>query len=176
MNQPKITLTTLKKHLKSRSQAELIDEIAELYKRFKPVKEYYQIQLNSGNDAQVIENYKKKIENEFFPSRGLGRAKLSVAKKAISDYKKVAVSSVSVIDLMLFYVEQGVKFTQAYGDIDEPFYYSMESTYDRAIQDMTKFGLKDTFRKRCQQIVLDTRGMGWGFHDMLQETYEDAFE
>lgn len=176
MNQSKLTLTTLKKHLKTRSPEELINDIAELYKRFKPVKEYYQIQLSSGNDAQIIEDYKKKIENEFFPSRGLGRAKLSVAKKAISDYKKVAASPSSAIDLMLFYVEQGVKFTQAYGDIDEPFYNSMESTYAKAIAEMTKLGLKDNFRKRCHQVVLDTRGMGWGFHDMLQEIYEDAFE
>ena len=176
MNQSKINLTILKKHLKTRSQAELIDDIAELYKRFKPVKEYYQIQLASGNDTQIIEGYKKTIENEFFPSRGFGRAKLSVAKKALSDYKKVAVSPDSVIDLMLFYVEQGVQFTEAYGDIDEPFYYSMESTYAKAIKDMTKFGLKDTFRKRCYRIVSDTRDMGWGFHDMLQEIYQDAFE
>lgn len=48
--------------------------------------------------------------------------------------------------------------------------------FAKAIQDMTKLGLKDNFRKRCRQVVLDTRGMGWGFHDMLQEIYEDAFE
>ena len=127
MNQPKITLTTLKKHLKTCSQEELIEDIAELYKRFKPVKEYYQVQLSSGDDTQIIDGYKKTIRNEFFPSRGFGRAKLSVAKKALSDYKKVADSPSSVIDLMLFYVEQGVQFTESYGDIDEPFYYSMES-------------------------------------------------
>ncbi len=45
MTQPKINLTVLKKHLKTRSQAELIADIAELYKRFQPVKDYYQIQL-----------------------------------------------------------------------------------------------------------------------------------
>ena len=77
---------------------------------------------------------------------------------------------------MLFYVEQGVQFTESYGDIDEPFYYSMESIYAKAIQDMTKFNLKDTFRKRCHKLVQDTKGMGWGFHDMLKEIYEDAFE
>jgi hypothetical protein len=35
MTQPKINLTILKKHLKDRSQAELIADIAELYKRFQ---------------------------------------------------------------------------------------------------------------------------------------------
>ncbi|MGB5631552.1 MAG: DUF6155 family protein [Waterburya sp.] len=89
MTQPKINLTTLKKHLKTRSQAELIADIAELYKRFQPVKDYYQIQLYPQDEKQVAAKYKKIIEDEFFPARGFGRARLSVAKKAITEYKKV---------------------------------------------------------------------------------------
>jgi hypothetical protein len=76
---------------------------------------------------------------------------------------------------MLFYVEQGVRFTDAYGDIDEPFYISMETMYEKAVNDIIKHRLKDTFQKRCQRIVLDTSEMGWGFHDTLSEIYEDAF-
>ena len=49
-----------------------------------------------------------------------------------------------------------VKFTDAYGDIDEPFYISMESMYEKALKEIIKYGLKDTFQKRCQKIVLDT--------------------
>lgn len=109
MTQPKINLTTLKKHLKERSQAELIGDIAELYKRFQPVKDYYQIQLAPQDETQVAAKYKKIIEDEFFPARGFGRAKLSAAKKAITEYKKVTKTATGLIDIMLFYVEQGGK-------------------------------------------------------------------
>lgn len=88
MTQPKINQTTLKKHLKTRSQAELIADIAELYKRFQPVKDYYQIQLYPQDEKKVAAKYKKIIEDEFFPARGYGKAKLSVAKKSITEYKK----------------------------------------------------------------------------------------
>ncbi|NJL52744.1 MAG: hypothetical protein HC930_12000 [Hydrococcus sp. SU_1_0] len=176
MTQAKINLTILKKHLKARSQAELISDIAELYKRFQPVKDYYQIQLDPQDETQVAAKYKKIIEDEFFPTRGFGRAKLSVAKKAITEYKKVIKTVASLIDIMLFYVEQGVRFTDAYGDIDEPFYISMETMYEKAVKEIIKHRLKDTFQKRCYKIVLDTSEMGWGFHDTLSEIYEDAFK
>jgi hypothetical protein len=176
MTQPTINLTILKKHLKTRSQEELIGDIAELYKRFQPVKDYYQIQLAPQDETQVAAKYKKIIEDEFFPSRGYGKAKLSVAKKAITEYKKVTKTVAGLIDIMLFYVEQGVKFTNAYGDIDEAFYISMEDMYEKAVKEIIKHRLKDTFQKRCHKIVLDTSDMGWGFHDTLSEIYEDAFQ
>ena len=119
MTQPKISLTTLKKHLKTRSQAELIADIAELYKRFQPVKDYYQIQLYPQDENQVAAKYKKTIEDEFFPARGFGRARLSVAKKAITEYKKVNKTVVCSIDIMLFYVEQGVRFHDTLSEIYE---------------------------------------------------------
>ncbi|PSB07713.1 hypothetical protein C7B62_19030 [Pleurocapsa sp. CCALA 161] len=176
MTQPKINLTTFKKHLKARSQEELIADISELYKRFQPVKDYYQIQLAPQDETQVAAKYKKIIEDEFFPTRGFDRAKLSVAKKAITEYKKVTKTATSLIDIMLFYVEQGVRFTDAYGDIDEPFYISMETMYEKAVNEIIKHGQQDIFQKRCYKIVSDTSDMGWGFHDTLSEIYEDAFQ
>jgi len=176
MTQPTINLTILKKHLKTCSQEELINDIAELYKRFQPVKDYYQIQLAPQDETQVAAKYKKIIEDQFFPTRGYGQAKLSVAKKAITEYKKVTKTATGLIDIMLFYVEQGVRFTDAYGDIEEPFYISMETMYEKAVNEIIKHGQKNTFQKRCQKIVLDTSDMGWGFHDTLSEIYEDAFQ
>jgi hypothetical protein len=175
MTQPKINLTTLKQHLKNCSQEELISDIAELFKKAQIVQEYYQIKLYPQDEQQIADKYKKIIEDEFFPTRGLGKARLKVAKKAISEYKKVSKTDVCSIDIMLFYVEQGVKFTLAYGDIDEPFYISMESMYEKAIEEIIKYGLKDIFQKRCRQIVENTSGIGWGFHDALSDMYEDAF-
>ena len=169
------SVTDLKRYLKVRSQAELIDDIAELFKKIPAVKDYYQLKLNPQAEEQVIEKYKKVIQDEFFPARGLGKARLSVARKAVNDYKKIANSTNSIADIMLFYVEQGVRFTRKYGDIDEPFYNSMESMYDKALEWITKYDLQDIFQPRCQGIVTDTSYMGWGFHDALAEMYHEAF-
>jgi Family of unknown function (DUF6155) len=171
----KPSVAALKQYLKSCSKEDLISDISELFKRFDAVKDYYQIKLSPQDEAQVSAKYKKIIENEFFPTRGYGKAQLSVARKAVTDYKKIAETPVGLADIMLFYVEQGVKFTNAYGDIDEPFYNSMESMYEKAVELIVKHELQDDFRKRCQNIVSDTSGIGWGFHDGLSDTYSSAF-
>lgn len=165
----KINLTELKKRLKQASKDDLIREIGELYKRFEPVKDYYQVKFGEDHELGVADKYKSLVENEFFPKRGIGQARLAIARKAVMDYKKVCRDQAAVIDVMLFYVEQGVKYTMAYGDINEAFYSSMESMYERAITAIGKAGLKDTFDKRCHKILDDTRNMGWGFHDTLND-------
>lgn len=175
MTQPKINLNQLKKHLKNCSQEALISDISELFKRFPSVKDYYQLKLYPQDESEIATKYKKMIQDEFFPARGFGKARLSIAKKAISDYRKVCLTEVGMIDMMLFYVEQGVEFTKAYGDIDEPFYISMEGMYDKALILIAKAGLEETFESRCRRIVEDTSGMGWGFHDSLSEMYKEAF-
>lgn len=175
MASSKINLTTLKKHLKQASKEDLIDDISELFKTFQPVKEYYQLKLNPETEQYVGESYKKTIENEFFPARGFGKARLSVARKAVNDYKKVCRDPAALVDMMLFYVEQGVKFTDAYGDIDEPFYCSMESMFASAAKAIAQYGLHGVAEHRCRQIVKDTSQMGWGFHDTLLEIYQETF-
>lgn len=141
----------------------------------KPFKEYYQLKLSPETEQYVAENYKKTIENEFFPVRGFAKARLSVARKAVNDYKKVCRDPAASVDMMLFYVEQGVKFTDAYGDIDEPFYCSIESMFASAIKAIDQYGLHGVAKQRCRQIVQDTSETGWGFHDNLSEIYNKIF-
>ena len=175
MAQSKLSLTALKKYLKTCSQEELTAEISALYKGVPAVKDYYQVKLHPQSELQVAEKYKKIIENEFFPTRGFGKARLSVARKAVNDYKKLTASAASVADIKVFYVEQGVRFTNAYGDIDEPFYNSMESMYATALEWIAKHDLQKEFQSRCKAIVCDTSGIGWGFHDGLNDLYTEAY-
>ena len=170
-----ISLKNLKEYLKQRSKEDLINEISGLFTRFEYVKDYYQAKLGQ-NDAQVLQKYKDIIKGEFFPTRGFGKARLSVARKAISDYQKMSPTSEGLADIMIFFVEMGVKFTNAYGDINEPFYNSMESMYERAIKFITDHGIQDMFKTRCIKIVEDTVNIGWGFHDGLSNLYYECFE
>ena len=75
---------------------------------------------------RIEDKYKEIITNEFFPKRGYGKARLSVAKKAINDFKKISDKFSLIVEIMLHYVEQGVDFTDQYGDIDSPFYDSIK--------------------------------------------------
>ena len=168
-------INDLKQYLNTRSKEQLIAEIGDIFSKIDSVKDYYQGKLNLGYSAEVGEKYKSIIKHEFFPVRGFGRAQLSVARNAVSDYRKVSASKFGVADVMLYYVEMGVQFTNAYGDIDEAFYNSMESMYERAVKYIVQHGLQGQFAERCCKIVTDTSEIGWGFHDGLSCTYEEQF-
>ena len=64
---------------------------------------------------------------------------LKDAKKAISDYKKATNDTISLIDLMVCYVEYGTEFLCEFGDIYEQYYYSLESVFSNALKLMKTF-------------------------------------
>lgn len=166
----------LREHFDDYTRQGLLEEIIGLAERFSPVRDYYSEQVTVDGDGKVAAKYKKIIRNEFFPSRGFGKARLSVARKAVADYKKVAGSPRGIADIMLYYTEQGISFTNEYGDIDERFYAGMEKMYEDACQFIHKHNLKSLFEERCRKIVTDTDVIGWGFHDGLEDIYGEFFE
>lgn len=168
-----MSLTDIKNELKKLDKDKLIQLVADLYKKNKSVKEYFDFYVNP-NEKDLFDKHRNKIFEAFYPKRGFGY-KLKDGKQAISDFKKLGTSSDLLADLMLFYVEIGVKFTNDFGDINESFYISLEKTYVQALTLMKKEELLDKFADRVCKIIKDTDGIGWGFHDYLADVYFDFY-
>ena len=175
MTKRDLSIGNLKRYLKPLSREELVTDIVDLFTRLDSVKDYYHARLAPEGEAVVREKYKAVIKNEFLPARGFGQARLSVARKAVSEYRKVSRSKASLVDLMLYYVEIGVEFTNTYGDIDEAFYESMGNMYKWAVKLIAENELEELYERRCRSIVADTSGIGWGFHDWLKKIYDENF-
>lgn len=173
---PKVTLREVREYLRSKSHAQLVEDIVVLYGKLDGVKEFITFQMGRGFSDELLEKQRAIIQKEFFPARGFGQARLSIARKAITEYKKTSPNIPGVVELMVFYVEIGVRFTNDYGDISESFYNSMESMYKQALKSIIQYGLQEQFRERCKQIVSDTRDIGWGFHDTLSDLYHDILD
>lgn len=166
----------LKNILNALPKEQLIKDIVDLFKKNEFVKDYYTSQYGDNNSSSVLIKYKDIIENEFFPINGFAEARLSVAKKAITEFKKICNDKVLIAELMIFYVETGVKYTNCYGDINERFYLSMESMYEQVLKFITNNDLVDVFKGRCLKITNNTVDVGWGFHDQLCQTYYSYIE
>lgn len=166
-------LSDVKKELRKLDKERLVDLLSDLYKKNKSVKEYLDFYVNP-NEKELFLKYKDKVYEAFYPKRG-DRFKLSDGKKAISDFKKLEPSKELLSDLMLFYAETGVEFTNEFGDIDEPFYNSIASVYSNALALMDKENILDKFADRAKKIVDDTSGIGWGFHDELGDIYSEFY-
>ena len=170
----KITITKLKKSLSGKTKKELLEEIADLFAIIPPVQEYYTFALSEKGPELLLNKYKEKVKNEFFPTRGMGKFRLSVAKKAINDFKKISQDPASAIEIMLYYVEQGVEFTDTYGDIDGPFYNSMGNMFENALKLAKKSDLEPSFQKIAKKIVQEACE-GWGFQEDLANTYYEFY-
>ena len=169
-----ITNAQIKKVIKDCERDECVDVILEIADSCPQAREFLTLKFtDSQND--ILEKYKQKVRYEFYPSRGFGRLNLREAKKAISDFRKLCPDKIMVIDLMLFYVENCVEFTNEYGDIDERFYNSAESVYEQAVKEVNsaKMSAYDKFADRLAAVVNNTSGIGWGFHDCLREIYSE---
>jgi len=166
-------ITELKKELKRLDKTKLIDLIADLYKKNKSVRELLDFYVNP-QEEEIFEKYRDKVFEAFYPSRGY-KLKLKEGKQAIADFKKLGPSQDLLADLMLFYVETGVKFTNEYGDIGESFYSSIESTYQAALKLMQKEKLLEKFADRAGKVVSDTSNIGWGFHDYLGDVHSEFY-
>lgn len=162
------------KFLNSLSEKEKTAELKKLYSKFPKVQEYYAMEL-SGNSARILEDYKKKIKNEYLPSRGYGKARSSVSRKVISDFKKIAVHPKDVIMLLLYRVEMMIEFTASYGDIDEAFYNSLGSSFREACKLIAKERLEKFFLNSCIELRDRTYNFGWGVWDELNDDLEEYF-
>lgn len=173
----KITKTALKKQLQKHSQGELVELIMRLNSAVPEASDFIIIELSGEEYAlELLSKARKKIRNEFFPDRGLGRLSLSTAKAAIRDFRRVCRNPMHYIDLQLYYIECGVEFTNTYGDIDEPFYNSMERMYRdviNALNTLSDDSMTQMFYDRLKAIVEDTSDIGWGFHDGLRDTFSE---
>jgi len=169
-----MAIKDLKTYLSKLSKEKLIEHIVEIYSKNKPVKEYFENLLNPdplGN----LQLYKSKVYEAFFPKRGY-TLKLANARKAITDFKKLNPQPEHLADIMLYYTEIGVQFTNEFGDIDEQFYTSMENQFDNSLKFMRKNNLLAQFKERCQEILRDTKHIGWGFYDTLGDIYHEYFK
>ncbi|MEO8008924.1 MAG: hypothetical protein ABI728_10470, partial [Betaproteobacteria bacterium] len=55
------------------------------------------------NGGEVLEKYRRKIVEQFFPARGEGKLKLGEARKAIRDYRKATRNVSGTVELLMTY-------------------------------------------------------------------------
>jgi hypothetical protein len=169
-----LSLSDLKRALSKKTKGELVNEISTLCQKFPQIKEYYQAQMSGPKD--VLNKHKSIIEKEFIEgkARGLPKARLSVGKKAISDFRKLTNDPELISDLMLTFVESVSWFSSEFGPDRETFYTSAENMFEKALKLMEKSGLLGKYQSRAKKIVLNATD-GYGHQDSLHERYEEAY-
>jgi hypothetical protein len=162
----------LRKYLEGLDREELIEQVMQLSADFAPVRELYQARLSAGDDTETRAKYKRIIDKEF---RLFGNPRVSVARKAVLDYQKVAGSVEGVADLMIYYVECGVTFASSCGYDVASFYDSMATMWHNAMLHIGKHELQSRFKERCERVLRAADRCGYGLAESLDFDYVDVF-
>jgi hypothetical protein len=114
--------SSVREQLKAWRQPALMSLIKDLYDSSPANRDFLRARVQAEETGgAALEAYRRKIIEQFFPSRGFGKLKLAEARKAIRDYRKAAGNAAGTVQLMLTFVENGTEFTLDVGDIDGPF-------------------------------------------------------
>jgi len=169
------TWASVKPILSDKKNSELLKLIADLYTLNIENKRFVTTRYSIGSNH--IEWYKEIISQSLYPDVNKP-IKLAAGKKAISDYFKATQKKTAQLELMVYYLETGNQFTLDYGDINETFYDSLESMFDRVLatlQDQSS-ATNEQYLVRLRKLVESAKGIGWGFYDYISyklEVYEE---
>lgn len=173
------TWSTIRPQLATLEKAALLALVKDLYQSSTANRDFLHARFRpEAGGQEALEKYRHKIQEQFFPTRGFGKLKLAEARKAIRDYRKASGDLAGTAELMMTYVENGARFTEEYGSIDERFYISVESVLDElaALLRGEALGLYPQFKHRLTHLKHLSSGIGWGFGDHVQEVVDELKE
>jgi len=174
VNNKKPTWKDVKTILVDQEKSELMKLIADLYSSSAENKSF----INSRYSVcgQTLEPYKNIISDALYPDVYKNKPiRLPVGKKAITDYFKATKDKIGQLELMVHYLETGNQFTVEFGDIDEQFYSSLESMFERILTELKKqpTDFQEKYFSRLEDVVFSARNIGWGYYDYISNIFDE---
>ena len=163
--------TDVKKYLNSLTKEQINNIVLNLYDLSITNKEFIISKINPEYENLLLLDYQNIIENEFVLKNDDFSLDFNNIKKVIKQYKSISNIPKNVIELILFYVECGVNFTQEYGDIGEKFYNNISNAYHEALNIIFKNNLADEFKFKCLTLQMNANGIGYGFSDYMSDLF-----
>ena len=151
----------LRKYLKELTKEQLEDQIADLYDRFKNIKEYYDFAFNP-RENELIEQCHFQISKEYYPV-GSRKAKLrrSVAQKWIKKLILFGADDSLLADVMFFNIEIAQTFSGEHIIRQQTFFTSMYKSFDEALRFVSEKGVLSEFKGRVEKIAGDAWDQKW---------------
>ena len=136
--------------------------------------------VSSGNG---LDKYKKIIRKALCPNWPNENTSISFrdARKAIGDYRKATGDTEGLAELYVFAAECATQLTLDYGDMDEPFYDSLERMYAAAVKTVKTLATHAPqtaapLIHRLRALVTKTENIGWGLHYFMADEFSENFD
>lgn len=150
----KSKISDLKKILDEMSVDELKQEILKLYNKLPQVKDFYNQDLMTEEERQIVlKQYKDKVYKQFWTSGGnpKGMVNNTIIKGIIADYEKIALFPYDVVDLLIYRVEVATDLADQFGGMPESNYNASITAFKKAMKLVRDNNLLSHFESRCKQ-------------------------
>ena len=161
----------LKKHLNTLEKSQIIEMVMELYDARKEARDYLDYYVNP-NESNELEKFKKIVLKEFDDDISRDpQCRFSECRKALSDFKKLAPSTETLAEAMVYYVERVCEFSFYAGDLWEQYYDSAVSNFRSMLKFLVKNDMLEAMMPRVVQIMAWCWPCGYGFHDEIGDSF-----
>jgi len=151
----------LRKYLKDLTKEQLEEQLADIYDRFKDVKEYYDFAFNP-KENQLMEQCRFQISKEYYPvSSRKAKLRRSVAQKWIKKLILLDADASLLADVMFFNIEIAQSFSGEHIIRQDSFYTSLYKSFDEALRFVSEKGILNEFRGRIEKIAGDACDQQW---------------
>jgi Family of unknown function (DUF6155) len=172
----KSKLPQFKKLIEEMNEKALREELIKLYNKFSIVKDFYNQDLMTEDERQVVlKSYKDKIYKQYWTSSGNPRERTDYAKiKALlAEFEKIAVFPYDVIDLLLFRVETTTDWASDFGGTVDADYNASITAFKKAMKLIKENVLQAYFQDRCETIF-KADNIDYWYIDELKDLYNEA--
>lgn len=170
----KSKLSEFKQLIAEMNEDELRVELMKLYNKIPTVKELYNQDLMTEEERQaLLQNYKDRIYNEYWSSKGNPKNPNNTnIKNIIGEYEKTAVFPYDIIDLLLFRVETTNDFANQFGGASDGTYNGSLTSFKKAVKLMNENNLRSHFEIHCKKIFKSYNIDGW-YIMQLEHLFEE---
>jgi len=166
-------LKQVKAELEHLEKEQLIFHISELYKKYKPVKEYFDFFANP-DEQEILEKFKARVHEGFYPARGW-RLKLYRSRKALQEFKKLGISPEADAELLFYFAEVAVQYAREKKPKTEAYYTRLENSFEKALEFIHENLMLASFQQRCLEICHRSEAFPWNCPVHLRSIYERYF-
>ncbi len=154
--------TSLLKFINELEKEELIAEIEKLCQKFDVVKKYFEIEL-SGDATRYVTAAKKEIDRQFYFTNGnlRGNPKASKLNSILKEFERVSIYKEDMIDLLLYRIEQTIKYAKDARNVSEALYASTMIVKTRVQQLIQDEGAEEKYAARTSDF--DNRWWRYGY-------------
>jgi len=158
---------TLQKELEKQDPEELLRLLSEISRRFPVAKMYLTMEFGLEGTA-IIEKYKKEITNEYFPTRGTGKARSSRITKILKEFALISAFKEDLVEMYWFQVKSAIGYYQNYQYEYDPFRKNLLKNWKIFIDLAREERSLDSYLPRMEEFFTERFKRYWLYDELMQ--------